>query len=229
MEERTHKQALPPGCRLQKYRIVGVLGVGGFGVTYLAEDETLDRQVAVREYLPNEFAVHRLLHSILAWSKAGLRAGVFWAMMSGSGLRRALWATATPDVELGGNHQGGGSKQVAFRTLTIGRHPDADVRIDTDSSRSVSRTHAEITIADGRYYLIDRNSSYGTRVLGSNGWQEHRQGYVDASARVRFGDYETSLADLFGNGSHRSPDVEVPYEPLSIRPRRNPGTGEVEV
>ncbi len=56
MQERTHKQALPPGFRLQNYRIVRVLGVGGFGVTNLAEDETLDRCVAVKEYLPNEFA-----------------------------------------------------------------------------------------------------------------------------------------------------------------------------
>ena len=123
---------------------------------------------------------------------------------------------------------------MAFRTLTIGRHPDVDVRIDTDGSRAVSRTHAEITIAaDGRYYLIDRGSSYGTRVLGGNGWREHRQGYVDASARIRFGDYETSLADLLADllagRSRPAPDVDVPYEPLSIRPRRNPGTGEVEV
>ncbi len=117
---------------------------------------------------------------------------------------------------------------MAFRTLTIGRHPDADVRIDPNGSRAVSRTHAEVTLADGLYYLIDRNSSYGTHVLGGSGWREHRQGYVDASARVRFGDYETSLADLLGRAKQRSPAVEVPYEPLSIRPRRNPGTGEVE-
>ena len=34
-----------------------VLGVGGFGVTYLAEDLRLDRRVAIKEYLPNEFAM----------------------------------------------------------------------------------------------------------------------------------------------------------------------------
>ena len=36
MDESTHKQALPLGYCLQNYRIEGVLGVGGFGVTYLA-------------------------------------------------------------------------------------------------------------------------------------------------------------------------------------------------
>ena len=57
MDESTHKQALPIGYRLQNYRIEGVLGVGGFGVTYLAVRATLGHQVAIKEYLPNEFAV----------------------------------------------------------------------------------------------------------------------------------------------------------------------------
>ena len=57
MEEGTHKHVLPVGCRLGDFRIVDVLGVGGFGVTYLAHDDTLDRRVAIKEYLPNEFAV----------------------------------------------------------------------------------------------------------------------------------------------------------------------------
>ena len=52
-----HKQALPPGFRLGSYRVVRVLGVGGFGVTYLCEHTSLGHRVAVKEYLPNEFAV----------------------------------------------------------------------------------------------------------------------------------------------------------------------------
>ena len=57
MDERTPKQALPAGYRLQNYRIENVLGVGGFGVTYLASHATLGHRVAIKEYLPNEFAV----------------------------------------------------------------------------------------------------------------------------------------------------------------------------
>ena len=57
MEEGAHKQALPTGTRLQNHRVLGVLGIGGFGVTYLAEHVTLGQRAAIKEYLPNEFAV----------------------------------------------------------------------------------------------------------------------------------------------------------------------------
>ena len=58
MEEGGHRQALPAGFLLQNHRVVGVLGAGGFGITYLAEHATLAGQrVAVKEYLPNELAV----------------------------------------------------------------------------------------------------------------------------------------------------------------------------
>ena len=57
MNDSENKQALPMGYRLQNYRVMNVLGVGGFGVTYLCEHTTLGHQVAIKEYLPNEFAV----------------------------------------------------------------------------------------------------------------------------------------------------------------------------
>ena len=57
MGETEHRQALPSGYELKGYRLLEVLGVGGFGVTYLAHDRTLERRVAVKEYLPNEFAM----------------------------------------------------------------------------------------------------------------------------------------------------------------------------
>lgn len=49
--------ALPPGTSLQEYRIVQTLGVGGFGVTYLAVDTNLNLNVAIKEYLPGDLAV----------------------------------------------------------------------------------------------------------------------------------------------------------------------------
>ncbi len=49
--------ALPPGYQLQEYRIESTLGVGGFGLTYLATDSNLNMQVAIKEYLPAELAL----------------------------------------------------------------------------------------------------------------------------------------------------------------------------
>jgi serine/threonine protein kinase len=49
--------ALPAGYALHEYRIEKVLGVGGFGLTYLALDSNLNLKVAVKEYLPAEIAL----------------------------------------------------------------------------------------------------------------------------------------------------------------------------
>ncbi len=47
---------LGQGDQLLEYRIVNVLGHGGFGVTYLAHDTLLDASVAIKEYLPSDLA-----------------------------------------------------------------------------------------------------------------------------------------------------------------------------
>ena len=48
--------ALPVGTRLAEFEILRVLGVGGFGIVYLAMDHALDRLVAVKEYMPSMMA-----------------------------------------------------------------------------------------------------------------------------------------------------------------------------
>lgn len=52
----TDGDALAPGTRVEEFAIEQVLGAGGFGVTYLARDVELERQVAVKEYLPLEWS-----------------------------------------------------------------------------------------------------------------------------------------------------------------------------
>jgi serine/threonine protein kinase len=49
--------ALPKGYRLNQYEIINVLGAGGFGVTYLARDTSLDKLIAIKEYMPSDFAL----------------------------------------------------------------------------------------------------------------------------------------------------------------------------
>jgi serine/threonine protein kinase len=51
------RNALPIGYRLENYQIQSILGDGGFGITYLAQDVELNTSVAIKEYLPNGLAV----------------------------------------------------------------------------------------------------------------------------------------------------------------------------
>ncbi len=48
--------ALPPGTRLGEFEVLSLLGVGGFGIVYLAFDHALEREVAVKEYMPASLA-----------------------------------------------------------------------------------------------------------------------------------------------------------------------------
>jgi serine/threonine protein kinase len=52
-----HRNALKQGYQLHWYTIKEILGQGGFGITYLAHDNNLDEDVAIKEYLPIELAV----------------------------------------------------------------------------------------------------------------------------------------------------------------------------
>jgi serine/threonine protein kinase len=48
--------ALPVGTRLGEFEVRQVLGIGGFGIVYLAFDHALEREVAVKEYMPASMA-----------------------------------------------------------------------------------------------------------------------------------------------------------------------------
>src|SRR3979490_2940769 len=80
--------ALPAGHALLEYRIERVLGVGGFGLTYLALDETLHLRVAVKEYLPADVALRAPDGSIAPRSDET-------AEIFGWGKRRYLHASRT--------------------------------------------------------------------------------------------------------------------------------------
>ena len=58
-EEQQHHLALPPGTRIRDFEFHRVLGHGGFGITYLGWNVTLDIPVAIKEYLPTDLAARK--------------------------------------------------------------------------------------------------------------------------------------------------------------------------
>ncbi|MBI4740002.1 MAG: protein kinase [Betaproteobacteria bacterium] len=47
---------LPIGAQIREFRIAGVVATGGFGIVYLAQDLSLGRYVALKEYMPASLA-----------------------------------------------------------------------------------------------------------------------------------------------------------------------------
>lgn len=71
--------ALPAGYALHEYTLEAVLGSGGFGITYLARDNNLQCQVAIKEYLPTDLAVRTAGRTVCARTEAetdGFRLGL---------------------------------------------------------------------------------------------------------------------------------------------------------
>jgi len=52
MAQSPYTNTLPLDSMLMEYKLVSVLGVGGFGITYLARDTHLEKDVAIKEYFP---------------------------------------------------------------------------------------------------------------------------------------------------------------------------------
>lgn len=79
MAQTTHQNALPLNSMLMEYRLQSVLGAGGFGITYLAHDTNLQKDVAIKEYLPSAVAVRGSGGTVLP-TTSGLEKDYRWGL-----------------------------------------------------------------------------------------------------------------------------------------------------
>jgi serine/threonine protein kinase len=54
--QQASSNVLPVGTQLAEFTVIGVIGEGGFGIVYRAHDRSLQRIVAVKEYMPSALA-----------------------------------------------------------------------------------------------------------------------------------------------------------------------------
>lgn len=70
---------LPAGTRIDQYVITGVLGRGGFGITYLIRDEMLNKDFALKEFFPEDL-VRRDGNSLKFLSRANAEEDYRWGL-----------------------------------------------------------------------------------------------------------------------------------------------------
>ncbi|MDZ7856478.1 serine/threonine-protein kinase [Sphaerotilus sp.] len=75
--------ALPAGTRMGEFELLSMIGEGGFGIVYLAQDHSLHRKVAIKEYMPSALAARTQAMTVSVRSRrhaetfeAGLRSFV---------------------------------------------------------------------------------------------------------------------------------------------------------
>lgn len=62
--KRGSENCLPVGTMLAEFELVSVIGEGGFGIVYLAFDRSLQRTVAIKEYMPVALAKRAAGHAL---------------------------------------------------------------------------------------------------------------------------------------------------------------------
>ena len=118
---------------------------------------------------------------------------------------------------------------------TLGRDTDAAITVQ---HTTVSRLHAEvIPLPDGRLYVTDCASRNGTFINEDGHWRKISQDFASATARLRFGEVETSvphlltiIARLQGSGSAGAAGSVVAEQEEKLDASQgvalNPETGE---
>lgn len=96
MSETYHLKALPFGSMIQEYRIKGVLGAGGFGIVYVAENTYLPEIVAIKEFLPNKLA-QRIEGLTVSPASSDAKEVYKWGLSKFLNEARILWELGRPN------------------------------------------------------------------------------------------------------------------------------------
>ncbi len=97
MSSEEHRLALPSGYRLEEFQINRVLGKGGFGITYLADDLHLQQEVAIKEHLPDGIST-RVDGSIVVAQSVPQEEDYSWSLESFVTEARTLARIQHPNV-----------------------------------------------------------------------------------------------------------------------------------
>ena len=183
----THANCLPVGTRVSDFEIIGLIGEGGFGIVYLAKDTSLDRVVALKEFMPSSFAGR--VDGIQVAVRAANNRGIFEAgLKSFINEAKMLARFAHPAlVEVFRFWEGNGTAYMAMRlyrgetlrqVLARGEESFSEERIAQvmapifDALEMLHREQVfhrdiapdNIMLADGRSVLLDFGSA--RRILG---------------------------------------------------------------
>ena len=183
----THANCLPVGTRISDFEIIGLVGEGGFGIVYLAKDTSLDRIVALKEFMPSSFA-GRIDGVQVAVRSANNRSTFDAGLKSFINEAKMLARFAHPAlVEVFRFWEGNGTAYMAMRmyrgetlrqVLTRGGEPFTEDRIAQimgpifDALEMLHREQVfhrdiapdNIMLADGRSVLLDFGSA--RRIIG---------------------------------------------------------------
>ncbi|MCV6637546.1 serine/threonine protein kinase [Candidatus Albibeggiatoa sp. nov. NOAA] len=98
MDDLEHRNSLPKGFQLNEYRIESILGKpGGFGITYLATDTNLDQYVAIKEYLPSDFAIREGVSTVYVKSSSDAES-FHWGLKCFTDEARVLARFSHPNI-----------------------------------------------------------------------------------------------------------------------------------
>ena len=210
-------QPLELGQNLEDFTIVKVLGAGGFGITYQGIDRTLQRNVAIKEYFPQQFAERRNDRTIVARSGEENLGTFQWGLDRFLTEARTLAKIDHPNVvKVYGYFE---ANSTAYLIMAFEEGVDLE---DWLRERSAPLSEAELTslvlpMLDGLEAihaegLIHRDIKPRNVVIRGNGTPV----LIDFGAARRVGQEQTSLTALISPGF--SPPEQYSSDPSAQGP-----------